>query len=55
MYEAFVSLFGTYYFWKISNRMGALLDIGFMTNLAACVLSLYLPESPVYLWQTGRH
>lgn len=54
MYEAFISLFGTYYFWKCSNNMNTLLNIGFLTNLVSCILSLYLPESPVFLWQKGR-
>jgi hypothetical protein len=54
MYEAFISLFGTYYFWKFSNRMETLLNIGFLSNLASCILSLYLPESPVFLWRKGR-
>lgn len=34
--------------------MDTLFQIGFVTNLASCALSLFLPESPIFLWQKGR-
>lgn len=54
LYEASIFAFGTYYFWKLSNDMKLLLQIGFATNLISFLLSTFLPESPVFLLQKGR-
>ena len=54
LYDASILAFGTYYFFRLSNDMKLLLQIGFLTNVASLVLSNYVPESPRYLIQKGK-
>ena len=52
--EAFVYVFVTIYYWKISRHWFWLVFFGFAVHLLGCILLLWVPESPRYLIAAGR-